>query len=118
MESEGSETFEIAAKSIKSDVLGVPKFGRNTLIKILRESEIIYGKGHDIRPYQRYIDLKYFEVVNYAYNNARGRACIGWQTLVTQRGKRFVMDVVKQYYRDKQEQSQVQQLSLFDNVKL
>ena len=99
-ESQGSESIEIVAKTIKNAVLNVPKFGRNKLYEILRESEILYGKGNNIRPYQKYIDSGYFEVVNYPYTS-RGRAFMGWRTMVTPIGKRFVMDVIKKYYYDK-----------------
>lgn len=103
--SQGSESIEIVAKTIKNVVLNVPKFGRNKLYDILRESEILYGKGNNIRPYQKYIDSGYFEVINYPYTS-RGRAFMGWRTMVTPIGKRFVMDVIKKYYNDKRESEQ------------
>ena len=113
-ESEGSESFEVVAKSIKSEVLGVPRFGRNTLTKILREMKIIFGTGRQIRPYQKYIDLKYFELVNYPYIKNR-RAYMGWQTLVTQLGKQFIVKTLKRYFYDKEQQTQGKQLVLFSN---
>ena len=45
-ESEGSESFKIAAQSLKNKVLRVPKFGQNKLTDILLDMKIIYGKGH------------------------------------------------------------------------
>lgn len=115
-ESEGSETFELTAKSIKNDVLKVPKFGQKNLVKILREMNVIFGKGREIRPYQKYVDSGYLELVNYPYTRY-GKTYIGLQTMVTRRGKPFVAKIVKQYYAEKRNRDNgLIQLSLFDNI--
>lgn len=113
-ESEGSESFKVVAQSLKEKVLRVPKFGQNKLVSILREMKIIYGKGDSIYAYQKYVNDGCFEVVNYPFSDKNGRPHIGHKTLVTQRGKQFVTKVVKQYYAEKQKQSQAQQLFLFN----
>ena len=78
--------------------------------------KIIFGKGNNLRAYQEYLNRGYFEAINYPFKDKNGRPHIGHKTLVTQRGKQFVVTVVQRYFHDKQ--NNVQQPSLFDNVKL
>lgn len=113
-ESEGSESFEDVAQTLKSKVLRVPNFGQKKLTEILREMKIIFGKGNNLRAYQEYLNRGYFEAINYPFKDKNGRPHIGHKTLITQRGKQFVVTVVKQYYAEKQKQSQAQQLFLFN----
>lgn len=76
--------------------------------------KIIFGKGNNLRAYQEYLNRGYFEAINYPFKDKNGRPHIGHKTLVTQRGKQFVTKIVKQYYAEKQKQSQAQQLFLFN----
>jgi prophage antirepressor-like protein len=115
-ESEGSESFEDVAQTLKSKVLRVPDFGQKKLTEILREMKIIFGKGNNLRAYQEYLNRGYFEAINYPFKDKNGKPHIGHKTLITQRGKQFVVTVVQRYFHDKQNNDM--QLSLFDNVKL
>lgn len=114
--SEGSESFEDVAQTLKSKVLRVPDFGQKKLTEILREMKIIFGKGNNLRAYQEYLNKGYFEAINYPFKDKNGKPHIGHKTLITQCGKQFVATVVQRYFYDKQ--NNVQQPSLFDNVKL
>lgn len=60
--------------------------GRNKLFEFLREEKILMS---DNRPYQKYIDLEYFRVVEQKYEK-NGDTYINLKTLVFQKGVDFI----------------------------
>lgn len=64
--SEGCVSFEVAAKTLK-----LP-FGRNTLIKKLREDGYLYKKDGSNIPYQQYVDSGHFEVTTGLHARSTG----------------------------------------------
>lgn len=66
-------------------VLGMG-IGRNKLFEFLRDEKIL---TYDNRPYQKYIDLGYFRVVEQKYEK-NGEVCINIKTLVFQKGIDFI----------------------------
>ncbi|MCE5241890.1 MAG: phage antirepressor KilAC domain-containing protein [Syntrophobacteraceae bacterium] len=61
--------------------------GRNNLIKFLRSTKILNSKNV---PYQRYIDLGYFRVVERKFSARNGETHISVTTLVYQKGLDFI----------------------------
>ena len=104
--SDDTLSVEYAAKIINKKVIGVPNFGRNKLFSILRETEILFGKGRNIRPYQKYIDSGYFKLLEYAYEDKRGVGRVGVMIRVTQKGLAYIIKTIKKYYNDKRESEQ------------
>ncbi|WP_310168773.1 phage antirepressor KilAC domain-containing protein [Paenibacillus peoriae] len=78
---ENNQTFNEVAKSLK--------WGRNKLLELLRNKEILMWNN---LPYQRYLDSKYF-FVHEVYKNGMNFT----QTLVTAKGLEFVGKIVKKY---------------------
>lgn len=102
-------SVEYAAKIINKKAIGVPKFGRNKLFSILRETEILFGKGRNIRPYQKYIDWGYFKLLEYKYDDKKGVGHVGVMIRVTQKGLAYIIKTIKKYYNDKRESEQQNQ---------
>ena len=76
-------TFDLSevAKNLK-----LP-YGRNILFKILRERGVLMK---DNAPYQRYVDVKYFEVIQSEYQTKDGKVHIVLQTRVTDKGMKWL----------------------------
>ena len=69
-----------------SKVLAVKGMGRNNLFEFLRNQKILMNNNI---PYQKYVDLSYFRVVEQKYMK-QGEECITFKTLVYQRGLDFI----------------------------
>lgn len=67
-------------------VLGYGK-GRNNLFRFLRDEKVLM---QDNRPYQRYVDMGYFRVVEQKYTKPSGEVAISIKTLVYQKGVSFI----------------------------
>lgn len=63
-------------------------FGRNKLFEKLRDMKILMGNN---QPYQKYIDVGYFRVIETKYNKPDGSTHINLKTLVYQKGLDFIM---------------------------
>ena len=104
-QSKNTVTMECAAKLIKEKPFNMPKFGRNKLFAIMRETGVFFGKGRDTRPYQKHIDSGYFELAEYTYRQC-GANMVGVQIMVTQKGLDFILKTVIEYFRAKTESEQ------------
>ena len=69
-----------------SKVLAVKGYGRNNLFEFLRQNKVLMN---DNRPYQKYVDLGYFRVIEQHYQR-NGEPQISFKTLVYQRGVDFI----------------------------
>ena len=69
-----------------SKVLAVKGYGRNNLFEFLRQRKVLMN---DNRPYQKYVDLGYFRVIEQHYQR-NGEPQISFKTLVYQRGVDFI----------------------------
>lgn len=67
--------------------------GRNNLFKFLRERKILTQTN---RPYQQYIDLGYFRVIEQKYDKGYGETGISIKTVVFQRGVDFIRRLLKE----------------------
>ena len=82
-------------------MLAVPGFGRNSLIRFLREEGILMG---DNVPKQRYIDRGYFQVVQRDFHAPRGKTTIKAVTRVREKGVEFIrrrLDSYLQQYMER-----------------
>lgn len=69
-----------------SKVLAVKGYGRNNLFEFLRQRKVLMNGN---RPYQKYVDLGYFRVIEQHYQR-NGEPQISFKTLVYQRGVDFI----------------------------
>ncbi len=72
-------------------VLGIRGMGRNNLFEFLRNERVLMDNN---LPYQRYVDCSYFRVIEQKYMR-NGEPCIGFKTLVYQKGVAFVRSLLK-----------------------
>lgn len=61
--------------------------GRNKLFEFLRDHKILQSKNE---PYQKYVDIGYFRIVESKYNKPDGSAHISLKTVVYQKGMGFI----------------------------
>ena len=82
-------------------VLGYKKVGRNKLFSILRKESILMGSNI---PYQKYVDLGYFKLVETKYTKPDGTVCIYVKTLILQKGVNYIMKRLNElgYKKNKQ----------------
>lgn len=66
--------------------------GRNELFEFLREKKVLMD---DNKPYQKYVDIGYFRVVQQKYD-VNGETKINIKTLVFQKGIEFILKLIKQ----------------------
>ena len=90
---QSSDSIDIGtfAKVVKDE--NIP-LGRNKLFDWLRINKILMKNNV---PYQRYIDNKYFEVIEYTYNTPYGEK-IGFKTLITGVGQVKIVEKLKKEY--------------------
>tara|TARA_R110000772_G_C13214194_1_gene431222 strand:- start:133 stop:888 length:756 start_codon:yes stop_codon:yes gene_type:complete len=69
-------------------VLGYKKVGRNKLFSILRKEGVLMDKNI---PYQKYIDLGYFKLIETKFQKPDGTTCINIKTLILQKGVNYIM---------------------------
>lgn len=79
-------------------VLNVKGIGRNKLFEILREKGVLDRKN---QPYQKYVDLGYFRVVETSFSLPDGTQKINLKTVVFQKGVDFIRNIIQrvQYVR-------------------
>ena len=87
---ESSDTIDISklAKLVKDE--NIP-LGRNKLFEWLRNEGYLMK---DNVPYQKYIDLKIFEIKEYTYKTPYGTK-LGTKTLVTPKGQIYIIEKLK-----------------------
>ena len=69
-------------------VLGYKKVGRNKLFSILRKESILMRNN---TPYQKYVDLEYFKLIETKFTKPDGTVCVYIKTLILQKGVDFIM---------------------------
>ena len=72
-------------------VLKIKGYGRNNLFEFLRNKKILQRNN---QPYQKYIDLGYFRVVETKFNKPNGDIGINIKTLVYQKGLEYIRKLV------------------------
>jgi len=86
---------ELHDKLMQSDVsISVGQFakminwGQNKLFSQLRKDKVFISQGRQKNnPYQKYMDLKYFEVIEKVINVREDKSIISQQTLITPKGQ-------------------------------
>jgi len=68
-------------------VLGIKRMGRNRLFSLLREKKVLDKNNI---PYQQYIDLGYFRMLEQKYSVPSGETKINIKTMVFQKGIDFI----------------------------
>lgn len=66
--------------------------GRNKIFELLRNNSILQ---YNNIPYQKYVDLGYFRVVEQSFSKPNGEKCVSTKTLVFQRGLDFIRKQIK-----------------------
>jgi phage antirepressor YoqD-like protein len=67
-------------------------YGRNDLFEILRIEKILMANNI---PYQKYIDMEYFRVIEQRFSKPDGSICVNTKTLVYQKGIDFIIRVLE-----------------------
>ena len=67
--------------------------GRNNLFEMLRNKGILMQNN---QPYQRYIDLGYFRMIEQKYNKPDGSTHISIKTLVYQKGLDYIRNAIRE----------------------
>ena len=94
------EFFDTVTDSTDAiDMGGVAKvlnkgIGRNNLFALLRNYKVLKG---DNQPYQKYIDMGYFRVIESKFNKPNGDIGINLKTVVYQTGVAYISDLIEQY---------------------
>ena len=73
-------------------IINVKGLGRNNLIALLREQKIL---DYSNTPYQKYVNLDYFKVVEREYNDYFGNSRVSTKTVVFQKGIDFILRLLK-----------------------
>lgn len=88
----------VASSSDTTDIgtvaktLAIPGLGRTKLFELLRSKGILMDNN---RPYQRYVDLSYFRVIETSWTDPDGNQHMYWKTVVYQRGVEFIRQLVQ-----------------------
>jgi anti-repressor protein len=71
--------------------------GRNKMFELMRERGILMcGTSCKNEPYQKYVDLGYFKIVETRWDNPSGETFIGRKTVVSQKGLAFLIELVNE----------------------
>ena len=89
-ESDDTMDFKQVAK-----VLNYKNIGRNTLFKILREKGILNSYNE---PYQKYVNLGYFKIIESSYIDCFGDVKIRTKTVVFQKGIDYINKLLEKEY--------------------
>ena len=74
-------------------VLGIRRMGRNRLFSLLRDKKILDKNNI---PYQQYVDLGYFRVLEQKYTVSNGQTKINIKTMVFQKGIDFIVRKIRE----------------------
>jgi Prophage antirepressor len=74
-------------------VLGIRRMGRNRLFSLLRDKKILDKNNI---PYQQYVDLGYFRVLEQKYSVPSGETKINIKTMVFQKGIDFILRKIRE----------------------
>ena len=93
-----AEFYDAVASSKKTmsmaevaKVLNVPGMGQNNLFAILREKKILMANNN---PYQIYVTKGYFKLIEQKFNKPSGSVCLGFKTVVYQKGLDFIRKIL------------------------
>jgi phage antirepressor YoqD-like protein len=87
-----------AVKSI--EYAGKP-VGRNKMFALLRSKAILRADSFcQNEPYQKYVDMGYFRIVETKWNNNSGETFIGRKTVISQKGLDFLIKLVNEAYNE------------------
>lgn len=74
-------------------VLGIRRMGRNRLFSLLRDKKILDKNNI---PYQQYVDLGYFRILEQKYTVPSGETKINVKTMVFQKGIDFIVRKIRE----------------------
>ncbi len=74
-------------------VLGIRKMGRNRLFSLLRDKKVLDKNNI---PYQQYVDLGYFRILEQKYTVPNGEIKINIKTMVFQKGGDFILRKIRE----------------------
>ena len=74
-------------------ILGIRKLGRNNLFQLLRDKKILQPNN---QPYQKFVDIGYFRIIEQRYTTQNGDTKINIKTLVYQKGLDFIRRIIKE----------------------
>lgn len=74
-------------------VLGIRGVGRNRLFSLLRDKKVLDKNNI---PYQNYVDLGYFRVLEQKYSVPSGETKINIKTMVFQKGIDFILRKIRE----------------------
>lgn len=74
-------------------VLGIKRMGRNRLFSLLRDKKILDKNNI---PYQQYVDLGYFRILEQKYTVPNGEIKINIKTMVFQKGVDFILRKIRE----------------------
>ncbi len=82
-----SNSDDLIAMDEVAKTLNYKNYGRNKIFELLRDKEIL---RYNNQPYQKYVDLGYFKLLENQYDNGYGQVKISLKTVVTQKGLDFI----------------------------
>lgn len=71
------------------------KIGRNRLFAWMKKNKYLM---HDTKPYQRYVDCGYFEVIEQTYKTPYGEKRVGTKTLITGKGQIYFTEKLRKEF--------------------
>ncbi|MBW4861748.1 MAG: phage antirepressor KilAC domain-containing protein [Paeniclostridium sp.] len=79
--------FNLFSKILSNEGI---KIGRNKLFELLRNEDILMTGVNHNQPYQKFINQKYFKVIEYTRNDK-----IGFKTVITGKGQQWLIKLFK-----------------------
>ena len=84
-----------------ANILNEKGLGRNNLFEFLRKQKVLMK---DNRPYQRYMEAGYFDVIEGKYTDKDGNVHIGITPRVYQKGVDYIIRLVKKQIKNNQQE--------------
>lgn len=94
-----AEFFDAVAESKSAiEMASVAKvldmgIGRNNLFEVLRQNKILMGNN---QPYQKFVDMGLFRVIEQKFTKPNGDTCINIKTLVYQKGVDYIRKLLSE----------------------
>lgn len=96
-----SDDWMEMSTAVKSMEWAGKPIGRNKMFDILRDRGILRsGTFNKNEPYQKYVDMGYFRIVETKWDNKDGEVFVGRKTVVSQKGLDFIIKLVKEAYNE------------------
>jgi anti-repressor protein len=93
-----SDDWMTVSEAVKIPEWAGKPIGRNKMLAFLRNQSVLMNGCRKNEPYQKYVDLGYFRIVETKWENNNGEVFVGRKTVVSQKGLEFMIKLVNEAY--------------------